>query len=155
MTQTGWGEVINRALGLMAVEPIEIRILIGLAAAFALTMILAGLRATFLPASRARREAVRADPAIAVIRRIVEVVPAAQLQAVSGKPAARKTAPKTVAAAPGRMKLRLVQPKVVKATLKPYRGARPQIRRSLDTGNVTLMVTDEGAPYSPISPNIR
>jgi len=49
MSHAAWGEVWNRALVLFGAEPIEIRILAGLAAAFAAVMMLEGMRVSFLP----------------------------------------------------------------------------------------------------------
>ena len=54
MSHAAWGEVLNRALALFGGEPVQIRIFVGLTAAFADVMFLEGMRVSFLPAGRLR-----------------------------------------------------------------------------------------------------
>jgi hypothetical protein len=72
---------------------------------------------------------------------------------VAPKPAIKPAEPKSAhsAARTARIKVVVTTPKVVKAQIKPFRALRPQIRH--DTAiPPSLMVTDEGAPFSPLPP---
>jgi hypothetical protein len=142
MAHVGWDEIWKRALELLATEPIEVRIGVGLALALAAVMMLEGLRTTFRP----RRPKPAPQQAMAVIA--PQTAPAAPRKPETPKP----EAPKTEKNSKNRQRIavRLASPKVIKVEIKPFRAARPQIRHNAVSAP---MVTAEGAPFSPLPPN--
>lgn len=140
MSNAGWGEIWNRALALLAAEPIQVRILTGLIAAFAVVMVLEGLRANFLPARP------KSKPAKSV--RVVDTVKPAK----SEKSPTMEVKPATLAPFRPHVKVRMANPKVVKVNVKSTRPLRPKIRREGIAETPALMFTEENAPFSPLLP---
>ena len=136
MSHAGWIDIWKRVIELLAAEPIEVRIAVGLGVAFAMVMLLEGLRTSFLPAGRKKGQPAPRD---------AMTVAAPQ----------KKSAAKSVAAAPVRIKMQAINPKVVKVHIKPYSPPRPQIRRVSQTQAPTPIVTEDGAPFSPLPPIIE
>ena len=122
MSHAGWGDLWTQALALLSAEPVHLRILTGLGAAFCALIFVEGLRACFLPAAR--------KPA-----------PAAPL-ATTMKPK-----PKAAARVPFRPRMidgKPVNRKKPVRVLNRARAELPQIRRR------PALHTSEGAPYSPV-----
>lgn len=137
MSHAGWGVEFDRILALFAAEPIEFRIAVGLIAVLAVVMMLEGVRTSLF----ARRRAIETRPAVMV---------------AAPRPAQSAIRPaKQAAVRPGgakirtQIKTRLHQPKPVKVKLKPYRSYRPRINRKAGAGEG--MVTEDGAPFSPLA----
>lgn len=144
MSHAGWGELYHRALELYAAEPIELRLAIGLGLLLLLVLMLAGLRAALRPVPKP----VPAMPTVAPVVPVTPVVPVAPV-----KPAVplQQTAPIGTFKIQPRPRLRIVQPKTFKVHAKPFRNYRPRLRTTV-AEKPKLMVTGEGAPFSPIPP---
>jgi hypothetical protein len=131
-----WEEVWGLALARFGAEDVQIRIFIGLGAAFIILMIVEGLRASFRPVS-ARATA----------------------HAPAFSPPARKRAAAKSAAQPAFQPFR-VRPDAVRAVFKPvkppvsrHRPERPKIRRVGSSAKARKpSFADEAAPYSPLPP---
>lgn len=134
----GWERVWTLALVQFGAEDIELRILIGLGAAFLVLMILEGLRASFRPA----RRAAHALPEPAVVPRILAAAPKPVMK-VAVKQASQPFRARTVG-------LR-TNPKRIKPPINRARALRPMIRRGKSAGR-TPTFTEEAAPYTPLSP---
>jgi len=119
-----WVELWNLALARFAAEDIQIRIFIGLGAAFLVLMIVEGLRASFRP--------VRARPQAAVAPPPRKAAPA--FQPFRAPPEALHAPAKPVKRPPSR-----------------HRPERPTIRRAAARPRKPTF-TDEAAPYSPLPP---
>jgi hypothetical protein len=143
MDHADWGGIYHRILQLYATEPIELRILIGLGVALGVFFMLEGLRTSLhsLTGSRAQTAALTVQP-------VAPVAPAAK----STPPTPFVPRYQAAEIKPVRAKLRLVPANTVKIRVKPFRSAAPRFQRASGADKPSIMVTDEGAPYSPISP---
>lgn len=132
----GWERVWTLALVQFGAEDIELRILVGLSAAFLVLMILEGLRASFRPA----RPIAHAQPEPPVSSRILAPKP---VMKVAAKPALQPLRVRTVAVR--------TNPKRIKLPINRHRALRPMIRRGKSAGR-TPTFTEEAVPYTPLSP---
>lgn len=142
MVQAGWGELFERGLSLFAAEPIELRLAVGLGLLLGLLTLIAGLRAAILPLVQRRP---------APVAMIAQPEPIRPIQPMPSAAPQRRI----VAIAPAAMKLRarIATPaKTVTVRAKPFRSYRPRIRTAI-ASDPKIMVTDEGAPFSSLSPN--
>jgi|GEM_PF-1204978 hypothetical protein len=145
MGHAGWGEVYHRALELFAAEPIELRIAIGLGLALASYLLLEGLRTSLFPLKNEKPERAALN-----VRPVAPAAPAPKPEARTAR------ATSIVAKAPkpfvARAKVRLIQPKIAKVRVKPFRGEHSPLHHAADAGKPAIMVTEDGAPFSPLSP---
>jgi len=144
MSHAGWDEIWKLALAQFGAQPIELRILAGLALAFGTLMIVEGLRVSFFVGVR--------SPA---------------WQSAPGEPQIRKKPAKKLAfaaahsvpAAPGPFRPRAVlpvnNPKRTNGHINRHSPIRPKIRRIPRdfTALTQPTFTEEEAPFSPLPPN--
>ena len=138
MSHAAWSDVWNRALALLSAEPVPIRILAGLAAAFAAVMILEGMRVSFLPAGWLKPRPHDIPALLAPKKRVslakVEGTPtnAFEAKGATGRPFRPHSAG------------RACTPKRSKVRISRHRAERPKIRR--------MPASAVGASFSPAPP---
>jgi membrane-associated phospholipid phosphatase len=137
----GWEEVWRMAMKHFIAEPVELRILIGLALLFLALMVIVGLKHAFRPAGphpeprlSETRPARKSAPLMATPVAVAEVTPTAK-----PLPQPFRVNKATIRASR----------KSVKRTMKPFAPPRPQIHRA-DAHKPRF--TEEHAPYSPLPP---
>jgi hypothetical protein len=126
------------AMTVFVAEPVELRILIGLALVFLGLMVIVGLRHAFHPAGP------QSEP------RAAEALPAPIRAALlTAAPVASVAAPTK----PSLNKASLRAPrKSVKQTIKPFAPPRPKIQRANISAHKPSY-TEDNAPYSPLPPH--
>lgn len=142
----GWEEVWRLAMKHFVAEPIELRILIGLGAAFLGLMMLVGLKHAFRsaePASDIRE----AEPPL-----ILSALAPAPVAVASISPVAAPAVPAVSKPAAQLFRVRKSAPrKSVKQTIKPYAPPRPKIRRAADPARKPRFAEHRG-PGAPLTP---
>jgi len=138
----GWEEVWRIAMKHFIAEPVELRILIGLALVFLALMVVVGLKHAFRPAGPHPEPRIAETP---VLRKVAPFF-AAPMAVAEIAPLPAKSGPQ-----PFRVNKNTIRAtrKSVKQTIKPFAPPRPQIHR---TAARKPSFTEEHAPYSPLPP---
>jgi hypothetical protein len=144
-TAMGWQDVWRVAMTVFVAEPVELRILIGLAVVFLALMVVVGLKHAFRSAEP-RPE--RRQPEVAP--KPVPHFAAAPLAMAAVAPEAAKSQQQ-----PFRVSGTSVRAprKSVKQTIKPFAPPRPKIHRASVQLGRQPHFTDEHAPFSPLPPH--
>lgn len=144
MSHAGWDEIWKLALAQLGAQPIELRILAGLALAFGALMLVEGLRVSFFVTGRSpARQSAPVEPQ-------TRKKPAKKIAFAAGH---------SVQASPGPFRPRALlpanNPKRTNGHINRHSPIRPKIRRIPRdfTALTQPTFTEEEAPFSPLPPN--